>query len=259
MAYTKLFQSIITSTIWMEDDATRIVWITMLALADKNGEVAGSIPGLARVAGVSVEDCRKAISAFKSPDPDSRSKVEDGRRVEDIDGGWSIINHAKYRAMASREDEKSKAAIRQKRYREKKKRDDSLRCGDGAVTQDVHIAEADTYSDTDKRKPTVSTPPTPPRGGSVQKPKTDPDFEQFYKAYPKKKAKVDALKAWKQVKKKLPPIADIVAAVEAQKKTEDWRKDGGQFIPLPATWLRGGRWDDEIQQTKTAPEKHYFN
>ena len=43
-SYTKLFSSIITSTIWMEDDKTRILWITLLAMADQHGEVYSSIP-----------------------------------------------------------------------------------------------------------------------------------------------------------------------------------------------------------------------
>ena len=67
MAYTKLFSSIIMSTIWREDDPTRIVWISMLALADKNGEVQGSVPGLADAARVSVSACREALAKFPCP------------------------------------------------------------------------------------------------------------------------------------------------------------------------------------------------
>ena len=126
MSYTKLFQTIVTSTIWSENDQTRIVWITMLALADKNGEVMGTIPGLARVAGVSVEACREAIARFLAPDPDSRSKTDEGRRIEELpEGGWQLINHAKYRIMASEADRKDKASKRQARYLERQKRNDT--------------------------------------------------------------------------------------------------------------------------------------
>jgi len=95
--YTKLFNSIVTSTIWTEDDKTRILWITMLALADKNGEIHGSIPGLARVAGISLADAENAIGKFLSPDPYSRTPDHDGRRIAPIDGGWELLNHTKYR------------------------------------------------------------------------------------------------------------------------------------------------------------------
>lgn len=120
--YTKLANSILTSTIWMESDQTRIVWLTLLAMADKNGEVQASIPGLANVARVPVEACRKAIEIFQQPDPDSRTKVDDGRRIEEIRGGWHILNHSYYRDLGSDEDRKKKAAERQRRYRERHKR-----------------------------------------------------------------------------------------------------------------------------------------
>ena len=117
--YTKLFNSIITSTIWTEDDKTRIVWITMLAIADQNGEIQGSIPGLARLAGVSVKDTETALEKFLSPDAYSRTPDYDGRRICKIEGGWELLNHAKYRRMASLADQKEANAKRQKRHRER--------------------------------------------------------------------------------------------------------------------------------------------
>ena len=71
----------------------------MLAMADKYGRVWGSIPGLASRTRISVEGCRKAIAAFLSPDEDSRTKDLDGRRIIEIDGGWQLVNHDKYRAI----------------------------------------------------------------------------------------------------------------------------------------------------------------
>jgi len=122
MAYTKLAHSILTSTVWQADDQTRIVWMTLLAMADQNGEVQASIPGLAHIARVPVDRCRDAIATFLSPDPDSRTKDDEGRRIEEIRGGWSLINHNHYRDLASDEDRKRKAAERQQRWRDKMKR-----------------------------------------------------------------------------------------------------------------------------------------
>jgi hypothetical protein len=81
---------------------------------------------------------------------------------------------------------------------------------------------------------------TPPSGGGVV------GFEIFWTEYPKKVGKQAALKAWKNTKSK-PEIADILQAIELQKRTEQWRKDGGQFIPNPATWINQGRWDDQTK------------
>jgi hypothetical protein len=171
MAYTKLFNSIVTSTIWTEDDKTRIVWITMLAIADKNGEVQGSIPGLARIAAVPVEACRTAIAKFLSPDPDSRTKDDEGRRIEEIDGGWSLLNHQKYREMASKDESREAEAKRKARYRAKLarngKEDESQNVPDMShdVPKTQHIAEAEAEADTKRRE----EPPLSPKGERVKK------------------------------------------------------------------------------------------
>lgn len=160
MAYTKLFNSLISSTIWTEDDQTRIVWITILAMADKNGEVQASLPGLARIAGATVEATEQAIGKFLSPDPYSRTKDEEGRRLEEIDGGWLLINHAKYRKMASKDDEKEKAAERKRRQREREKSHAPSRPvtpRHATVTQGRDIAEAEAEAD-------PSLPPKSPKG-----------------------------------------------------------------------------------------------
>ena len=122
MPYTKLFSSILDSTIWQEPQETKLVWITMLAMSDQNGEVQASLPGLAARSGVSLSSCAIAIERLLSPDKYSRTKDDEGRRIEEIDGGWMLLNHAKYREMATDDDRKAKAAIRSKRHYEKTKR-----------------------------------------------------------------------------------------------------------------------------------------
>ena len=74
------------------------------------------------------------------------------------------------------------------------------------------------------------------------------DFDIFWAIYPKKKKKEDARKAFAVLVKNnnFPEVSVLVEAVKAQKNTNDWKKEGGQFIPHPATWLRSGSWQDEI-------------
>lgn len=119
--YTKLFASILDSTIWRESDKTRILWITMLAMADRNGVVESSVPGLADRARLSRADTDAGLAALMAPDIDSRTKEHEGRRIEQIDGGWLILNHAKYRAKLSREEKRDYQARWQRDYRAKKK------------------------------------------------------------------------------------------------------------------------------------------
>lgn len=75
----------------------------MLAMADKRGRVWASVPGLANRARVPLEDCEKALETLSSPDRYSRTPYFEGRRIAPIDGGWVLLNHAKYREMRDEE------------------------------------------------------------------------------------------------------------------------------------------------------------
>lgn len=98
--WAKLFGSIVTSSIWMEDDATLRVWIAMLATCDQDGIVEGSLPGFANLAHVSIEQMKAAVEKLAAPDPFSRTPDHEGRRIEVIEGGWLILNYGKYRQQA---------------------------------------------------------------------------------------------------------------------------------------------------------------
>jgi hypothetical protein len=76
------------------------------------------------------------------------------------------------------------------------------------------------------------------------------DFIVFWDSYPRKAGKQEAFKSWIKSGNK-PAIADILQAIESQKKSDQWRKDNGQFIPHPATWINQGRWDDKPVEIKT--------
>jgi hypothetical protein len=73
----------------------------------------------------------------------------------------------------------------------------------------------------------------------------DDGFAAFWKEYPRKDAKAQALKAWKKIKPTGQTLADLMAGLERRISSEQWRKDGGRFIPYPATWLNNERWKDE--------------
>ena len=85
-----------------------------------------------------------------------------------------------------------------------------------------------------------------------QKKQVDTAFEIFWAAYPKKKGKKQAIRAWEKIKPS-PTIAEaekLAQIVSLQARTPQWTKDSGEFIPLPATWLNNERWNDELE-TKT--------
>lgn len=71
------------------------------------------------------------------------------------------------------------------------------------------------------------------------------DFDRFWQAYPKRQKKADARKAWTQLKPDAALVQRMLDALQWQTQQPAWLKEGGQFVPLPASWLRGERWEDE--------------
>lgn len=104
--------------------------------------------------------------------------------------------------------------------------------------------------------PQISAPPEPlvsPSLGAKDKDKVkDKDrvkdsviaFDAFWSAYPNKVNKKKALQSWERISPDQALVGRIMAAVEAQKRSPGWVKDGGQFIPHPTTWLNGEKWED---------------
>lgn len=68
-------------------------------------------------------------------------------------------------------------------------------------------------------------------------------FDRFWESYPKKVGKEDARKKFKKVKV---PVDVLIEAVEQQKRSLQWTKENGAYIPNPSTWLNQGRWEDEL-------------
>jgi hypothetical protein len=150
--YTKLFNSILASTIWRENDKTRLVWITLLAMSDKDGICEGSVPGLADFARVTVAECEAALEVLSSPDKYSRTSEHEGRRIETLDGtGWRLLNHAKYRAKMSEDERREYNRQKQAEHRAKLKAEtvnDSQTLSNGVNDGQSQSAES-AHEDTD--------------------------------------------------------------------------------------------------------------
>lgn len=100
-------------------------------------------------------------------------------------------------------------------------------------------------------------PPIPPTRGRKKTTQElpDTDFDAFWALYPKKKSKGEAKKAWAQLKPSREIISAIMAKLPLLAASHDWTKEGGQYVPNPATWLRAEGWEDEV---KDAPRKDSF-
>jgi len=138
--YVKLYSSILDSSVWAQDLETRVVWIAMLAMADRDGFVRASPSGLARRANVGPEACAKACATLEAPDPESCNPEHEGRRVEHIEAGWQILNYGLYRTLHDPEVRREQVRQAAKTYRDKKKADRSQR------HQPRHQASSDVIS-----------------------------------------------------------------------------------------------------------------
>lgn len=72
-------------------------------------------------------------------------------------------------------------------------------------------------------------------------------FARFWTAYPRKVSKETARKAFERIDPDEDLLNAMIEAIEKQKLSPQWQEDGGQYIPHPATWLNGKRWEDEPQ------------
>jgi hypothetical protein len=71
-------------------------------------------------------------------------------------------------------------------------------------------------------------------------------FDRFWNSYPRKTAKAAAEKAWRKIEADESLLQTIISAIEQQRKSHEWTKDNGQYVPHPATWLNGRRWEDQV-------------
>ena len=154
--YTKLFNTIVTSTIWQEDKDTKILWITILAVKDADGYIDASIPGLAKLAGLSIEETNTALDKLLAPDPYSRTKDYEGRRITEVDGGWLVLNHQKYRDIRNPEKRRLQNREAQRKYREKHKQSKQEVADDCLCKPKSAHTDTDTDTDTDI---TTTSPP----------------------------------------------------------------------------------------------------
>ena len=170
--------------------------------------------------------------------------------IEVVNNFICISNWEKYQNVDRMTEIREYNRLAQQKSREKRKElafvnDTSMTsqsCHDTDIDKEL---EVDKEGDIEKKKPKKIA--DEPLDG----------FDVFWKAYPRKTAKEDARKAYAVLMKKkdAPTIERLIESIEAHKRSEAWKKDDGQFIPHPATYIRQGRYDDEIKDKAKAPEQ----
>jgi len=161
--YGKIFASMYDGTLASNWKAL-VTFQQMIVLADADGVVDITPDRLAARTGIPEAILKEGIEALEAPDEYSRTRSMDGRRIERLDAhrpwGWRIVNYAKYRNLASKEE---------KRARDRQRIAEKRRLSQGVATcrkvsRDVasvaNVAHTDTDRDEDR-----DIPPKPPKGG----------------------------------------------------------------------------------------------
>ena len=228
--FTKLFSQILDSTIWDEPWNVKGVWITMLAMADHQGRVMASIPGLARRATVSLQECETALQVFLSPDHYSQSSEFEGRRIEVIDGGWRLLNYLKYREMR---DEEERREYQKKWAKSKRQSQNVDRCQELSTSVDQCRPMSTQAEAEAEEESTTPTPSASPSGSGLP-----PDEEK-------------ALALWREIAEPagLPAVIKLdtkrKASLHARLKDSGWLDLFREAITYASrhpegAWMRGG-------------------
>jgi hypothetical protein len=202
----------------------------MLAMSDAHGRVDGSVPGLADLARVSIEECQDALKCLSEPDFFSRTKEHEGRRIEPTDGGWQILNYLKYRESSSDDLRRIKNREAVKRFRSK--RNITVIKGNNG---NGLSSQAEALGIEHKQRAENTPKPSP----------AATDAEIIYSLYPRKQAKRDALKAIEGALKRNSLTTLSEATTAFAEATASWPADRKQFIPHPASWFNAGSYDDD--------------
>lgn len=159
--YNKIFTKILDSSIWLETDATRLVWLTLIASMDEHGIVQfASVKNLAHRTRVSEDAAIAAVKTLESPDPDSSDPDNEGRRIERIPGGWIVLNAKKYRDLVTRAVAQEKTRARVAKFRAKNN-PDSGNADVTVVKRPVTPSEAvsETKAEAETPNPSSEAPP----------------------------------------------------------------------------------------------------
>ena len=229
--FTKLSNNL-PNWAWYMNNDTLAVYIRLLmgaAWSDteyehvnlKRGQIATTIPKLAEQNGLSKQNIRTIIARLKST---GKITVKTTSKLSiitliDYDSATEINTQNNSQSTVNQQATNSPTLL----YKE----DKNIRNPETAAS----AAEGGGFEKALKKRSTSAY---------------EESFERFWSCYPRKTAKQNALKAWLKLKPDEALVNGILSALERFKKTEQWLRDNGRYIPYPATWLEDRRWEDEV-------------
>jgi predicted phage replisome organizer len=217
-----------------EADALIVIWFKLLCLSGKcnasgvlmlNDRIAYTDEMLATIFRRPLNTVRLALTTF-----------ENFGMIEIVEGAITIPNWGKHQSIDRIEKKNEYMRKYMRDYRAKQKL--LVEC---KTNSKANVSRTDIDIDIDKEHSSSAEP-------------KDGRFDEFWTAYPKKVGKAAAKKAYAKIKPTAELHEQMLRAIDTAKRSDQWQRDNGQYIPHPTTWLNRGGWDDELE---TQDERRY--
>lgn len=207
--YAKVFTQMLDGSIVEEPIGLRWLWVCLLMLADEDGTIEMTPAAIARRINMPLAEVESGLERLCSPDPQSRTTTDEGRRLRAIPGkpwGWTLVNHAKYRGMRSANDRREYMRGYMRQYRS-----ENVPPSPPSANTD---ADVDTETDTGVNvcKPCKQFTGTPPVAESGTEP-TDPTKSGQTPSDPEK-PRQRGRRAASPGRYEPAPIPDVLAQIE---------------------------------------------
>ena len=217
---------------WYKDTNTVCLFIHLLLNANfvdgkfegrliKRGQLVTSLPSLSVETGLTIQQIRTALSHLKST----------GEITDSTCNRYRIITISKYDEYQTPTDESTDSQQATNRQ---------LTGNQQATNRQLTGNQQQYNNNNNNNKGTME------QRNNNSLSVIDESFDRFWSSYPKKVAKQAAMKAWKKLNPNGITVVHIIDKLDEWKESDEWNRDGGQYIPHPATWLNGRRWEDEV-------------
>ena len=251
MSYGKIFETVFTGTLFGSGPTVFAVWAYVIATAKPPGTVELNPKLLAACIGTDISDVKRAIEVLCAPDPDSRNPDQEGRRLVLLEGmQYQVVSFQKYRDMRDSEQRREYMRELMRKRRSANTANTVLTSANSELTPDnkanglAKLAKAEAEAEVN-----TSPPKSPASGGRRGRQLSGGLFDRFWSAYPRKASRGQAERAFAAISPDEQLVARMCAGIERARTSDQWQRDGGQFIPYPATWLRARGWEDEAPPT----------
>jgi hypothetical protein len=245
--YGKIFESTFSGSMVGAGTAIFAVWAYALAHVRK-GRVELNPVLIASILGTDVQTVEAAIASLCAPDPRSRSKEHDGKRlIREGQFQYWMPTHAKYQDIRNEDDRRS--------YNRQKKAEQRARdAGKVAVSKRVSLTVNDCQAVSAHTEADPKSDPNPNPESKKQSLANARVIEEIYQQYPRKAAKPDALRAITKALKKI-PADELLSKVKAF--FDHCHRTGKEqrFIPYASRWFNQEGWNDALVEPAAQPQR----